>query len=48
MMYRVMDFLLDIAPRIVTFPGDMEKLANDFKQVRKTPLSISTAKMVLI
>ncbi|KAL3194963.1 hypothetical protein MRX96_015922 [Rhipicephalus microplus] len=32
MMYRVMDFLLDIAPRIVTFPDDMEKLSNKFKQ----------------
>ncbi|KAL3240848.1 hypothetical protein MRX96_047891 [Rhipicephalus microplus] len=32
MMYRVMDFLLDIALRIVTFPDDMEKLSNDFKQ----------------
>lgn len=48
MMYRVMYFLLDIAPRIVTFPGDMEKLAHDFKQVRKTPLTISTARRVLI
>ncbi|KAL3249880.1 hypothetical protein MRX96_055779 [Rhipicephalus microplus] len=32
MMYRVMYFLLDIAPRIVTFPDDMEKVSNDFKQ----------------
>lgn len=38
MMYRVMDFLLDIAPRIVTFPDDLEKLANEFKHVKKSPI----------
>ncbi|KAL1437646.1 hypothetical protein MTO96_048727 [Rhipicephalus appendiculatus] len=32
MMYRVIDFLLHIGPRIVTFPDDLEKLANEFKQ----------------
>ncbi|KAK8771168.1 hypothetical protein V5799_025588 [Amblyomma americanum] len=35
MMYRVMAFLLDIAPRIVTFPDDLQKLANAFEQVTK-------------
>lgn len=40
MMYRVMDFLLDIAPRIVTFPDDMEKLANEFKRVSGFPDTI--------
>ncbi|XP_075546509.1 uncharacterized protein LOC142579814 isoform X1 [Dermacentor variabilis] len=32
MMYRVMAFFLDIAPRIVTFPDDLQKLANAFEQ----------------
>nr|XP_037290847.1 protein ANTAGONIST OF LIKE HETEROCHROMATIN PROTEIN 1-like [Rhipicephalus microplus] len=35
-----MDFLLDIAPRIVTFPDDKEKLSNDFKQVSGFPDTI--------
>nr|XP_050050091.2 putative nuclease HARBI1 [Dermacentor andersoni] len=40
MMYRVMAFLLDIAPRIVTFPDDLQKLANAFEQVSGFPDTI--------
>ncbi|KAK8772096.1 hypothetical protein V5799_024659 [Amblyomma americanum] len=40
MMYRVMAFVLDIAPRIVTFPDDLQKLANAFEQVSGFPDTI--------
>ncbi|KAK8760846.1 hypothetical protein V5799_011671 [Amblyomma americanum] len=40
MMYRVMAFLLDIAPRIVTFPDDLEKLADEFEQISGFPDTI--------
>ncbi|XP_072145075.1 putative nuclease HARBI1 [Dermacentor andersoni] len=40
MMYPVMAFLLDIAPRIVTFPDDLQKLANALEQVSGFPDTI--------
>ncbi|KAH7955589.1 hypothetical protein HPB52_001675 [Rhipicephalus sanguineus] len=33
MMSRVTSFLLDIAPNIIKFPSDLQKLAKDFEQV---------------
>lgn len=33
MMSRVTSFLLDIAPSIIKFPSDLQKLATDFEQV---------------
>lgn len=35
MMSRVTSFLLDIAPSIIKFPSDLQKLATDFEQVTK-------------
>ncbi|XP_075546510.1 uncharacterized protein LOC142579814 isoform X2 [Dermacentor variabilis] len=59
MMYRVMAFFLDIAPRIVTFPDDLQKLANAFEQVSgfipmqpmvsfQTPLAALTGAIFLL
>ncbi|KAH9375951.1 hypothetical protein HPB48_018718 [Haemaphysalis longicornis] len=40
MMSRVTSFLLDIAPSVIKFPSDLQKLATDFEQLSGFPDTI--------
>lgn len=42
MMEKVLDFLCDLAPEVIKFPDDMERLAEDFQEVTK-PFPLPTA-----
>lgn len=37
MMEKVLDFLCDLAPEVIKFPDDMERLAEDFQEVSGFP-----------